>query len=160
MRFRTKHKHMIDFLFPVALFFVFALSALTVILLAAKIYQSTTEHSSFNYTSRTCLSYIAEKIHQNDVGGTVSIGTFDGCDALVLDQAHGEDTYYTYIYVHENELKELFIKEGAEVTAADGKTVLKVEDFSMESLSDNLMQFHCVDENNQESSSVLCIRRH
>ena len=106
MRFRTKHKHMIDFLFPVALFFVFALSALTVILLAAKIYQSTTEHSSFNYTSRTCLSYIAEKIHQNDVGGTVSIGTFDGCDALVLEQAHGEDTYYTYIYVHENELKE------------------------------------------------------
>ena len=160
MRFRTKHKHMIDILFPVTLFFVFALSALTVILLAAKIYQSTTEHSSFNYTSRTCLSYIAEKIHQNDVGGTVSIGTIDGCDALVLEQAHGEDTYYTYIYVHENELKELFIKEGAEVTAADGKTVLKVEDFSMESLSDNLMQFHCVDENNQESSSVLCIRSH
>jgi len=160
MRFRTKHKHMIDFLFPVALFFVFALSALTVILLAAKIYQSTTEHYSFNYTSRTCLSYIAEKIHQNDVGGTLSSGTFDGCDALVLEQAHGEDTYYTYIYVHENELKELFIKEGAEVTAADGKTVLKVEDFSMESLSDNLMQFHCVDENNQESSYVLCIRSH
>ncbi len=46
------------------------------------------------------------------------------------------------------------------MTAADGKTVLKVEDFSMESLSDNLMQFHCVDENNQESSSVLCIRSH
>lgn len=160
MRFRTKHKHMIDFLFPVALFFVFALSALTVILLAARIYQSTTEHSSFNYTSRTCLSYIAEKIHQNDVGGTASIGTFDGCDALVLGQAHGEDTYYTYIYVHENELKELFVKEGAEVKAADGKMVLKVTDFSMEQLSDDLLRFYCIDENGQESSSVLCIRSH
>ena len=74
MRFRTKRRHMIDFLFPVALFFVFALSALTVLLLAARIYQSTTENSSLNYTSRTGLSYISEKIHQNDLGGHVSIG--------------------------------------------------------------------------------------
>ena len=50
MRFHTQRKHMIDFLFSVALFFVFALSALIVILLAARIYQSTTEHSSLNYT--------------------------------------------------------------------------------------------------------------
>ena len=60
MRFRMKRNHMIDFLFPVALFFVFALSALTLILLAARIYQSTTENSSLNYSSRTCLSYISE----------------------------------------------------------------------------------------------------
>ncbi len=52
MRFRVKQRHMIDFLFPVALFFVFALSALTVILLATQIYKSTTENSSLNYTRR------------------------------------------------------------------------------------------------------------
>lgn len=158
MRFRTKHRHMIDFLFPVALFFVFALSALTVILLAAKIYQSTTQHSALNYTSRTCLSYITEKVHQNDDGGTVSIGTFDGCEALILEQEHEENTYCTYIYIHEGALKELFVKEGAEVNASDGKTILNVEAFSMEQIADNLLQFYCVDENDQESSSVLCIR--
>ena len=48
MRFRTQQNHMIDFLFPVALFFVFAVSAMTVILLATGIYRSTTEHSSRN----------------------------------------------------------------------------------------------------------------
>ena len=68
---------MIDFLFPVALFFVFALSALTVILLAARIYQSTTESSSLNYTARTSLSYINEKIHQNDCDGAVYLD--EGC---------------------------------------------------------------------------------
>ena len=91
MRFHTKRKHMIDYLFPIALFFVFALSALTVLLLAARIYQSTTENSSLNYTSRTSLSYISEKIHQNDMDGKVTIGSFDGCDALIMEQNIGED---------------------------------------------------------------------
>ena len=105
MRFQTKQKHMIDFLFPVALFFVFALSALTVILLAARIYQSTTESSSLNYTARTSLSYINEKIHQNDCDGAVYLDEFDGCQALVMEQAHNNERYYTYIYIYGQELK-------------------------------------------------------
>ena len=120
MRFRTQQNHMIDFLFPVALFFVFAVSAMTVILLATGIYRSTTEHSSLNYTARTSLAYICEKIHQNDAGGDVALGTFDGCDALILRQTRGEDTYQTYIYVYENDRKELFIKDG-------GKPLQKAE---------------------------------
>ena len=97
MRFRTQQNHMIDFLFPVALFFVFAVSAMTVILLATGIYRSTTEHSSLNYTARTSLAYICEKIHQNDTGGDVALGTYDGCEALILKQSNREDTYQTYI---------------------------------------------------------------
>ena len=48
MKFRTKQKHMIDFIFPISLFFIFALCALTVLLFAARIYRSTTENSSLN----------------------------------------------------------------------------------------------------------------
>ena len=116
MRFRVKQRHMIDFLFPVALFFVFSLSALTVILLATRIYKSTTENSSLNYTSRTSLSYISEKIHQHD-SGTISLGTFDGCDAIVLGQEIDGTVYYTYIYSYRNELKEIFLKDGWEQVA-------------------------------------------
>ena len=53
MGFRLKRRHMIDFIFPIALFFVFALSALTLILLSARIYQSTTENSSLQKKART-----------------------------------------------------------------------------------------------------------
>ena len=77
MKLRNRHSHMIDFLFPVVLFFVFTLSALTVILLAAGIYQSTTEKSTLNDSARTSLSYITEKVHQNDVEDSVRIGSFD-----------------------------------------------------------------------------------
>lgn len=158
MRFRTKRKHMIDFLFPVALFFVFALSALTVLLLAAKIYQSTTESSSLNYTSRTSLSYISEKIHQNDSDGAVTLGTFDGCDALIMKQTAGSETYYTYIYADGKELKELFIKEGAPAKASAGRTILEIEDFSMEQIGDSLLRFSCTDQKSQKASTLIGIR--
>jgi len=158
MHFRTKQKHMIDFLFPVALFFVFALSALTVILLAARIYQSTTENSSLNYTSRTSLSYINEKIHQNDCEGAVYLDEFDGCQALVMAQSHNHERYYTYIYVYNQELKELFVKEGVNVTASAGRTIMEVQDFSMENLSDDLLKFSCVDQKNQEASTIISIK--
>lgn len=158
MRFKTKQRHMIDFLFPVALFFVFALSALTVILLATRIYQSTTENSSLNYTSRTSLSYISEKIHQQDQEGSVSLGTFDGCEALVFRQETSGAVYFTYIYAYQDELKEIFLKQGASTDAAAGQTILKVKDFSMSQLSDSLFSFQCTDEAGQKASTVVGVR--
>ena len=60
MKLLSQKRHAIDFLFPVTVFFVFTISALTVILLAARIYQSTTDDSQRNYTSGTALSYLTE----------------------------------------------------------------------------------------------------
>lgn len=158
MRFRTQQNHMIDFLFPVALFFVFAVSAMTVILLATGIYSSTTEHSSLNYTARTSLSYICEKIHQNDIDGDVAIGSFDGCDSLILKQTHQQDTYQTYIYVYNNELKELFVKEGVSASAKNGRTILAVEDFSMDTLKDGVFRFSCTDSKGYQDTLIVGIR--
>lgn len=155
MRFRTQRNHMIDFLFPVALFFVFAVSALTVILLATNIYRSTTKNSSLNYTANTCLSYITEKIHQSDENGNVSIGTFDGLDALVIEQEFNDETYFTYIYASQNELKELFVKEGVQVTASSGKTILPIQSFTMEQAAKQAFSFTCIDEDGQKASSVV-----
>ena len=145
MRFRTRKNHMIDFLFPVALFFVFAVSALTVILLATNIYRSATEHSSLNYTAGTSLSYISEKIHQSDENGSVSLGTFDGLDALILEQEYDGASYFTYIYTDEHELKELFVKEG-------------VKSFEMEAVSDHTFRFTCTDDAGQNAASVVTAR--
>lgn len=158
MGFHLKRRHMIDFIFPIALFFVFALSALTLILLAARIYQSTTESSSLQYTARTGLAYISEKIHQTDGDGSIYLDSFDGCDALVMEQTYGEDTYLTYIYACGQNLKELFIRKGVAASADDGRTILEIKDFSMEQISDNLFQFNCTDMKNTASSTVIGVR--
>lgn len=158
MYMQDKKKHMIDFLFPVVLFFVFTLSALTVILLAAGIYQSTTEESSLNDSARTSLSYISEKLHQSDAADSVSIGTFDGCEALILKHSSDDDDYYTYIYAYNNELKELFVSGDAAVSADDGRTILQIKTFDIELLSDNLLQLKCTDMQQQEASVVVGVR--
>lgn len=159
MRFRTRNNnHMIDFLFPIVLFFVFALSALTVLLLAAGIYQSTTENSSLNYTSSTALSYISEKIHQNNISGSISIDEFDGCEALLLKQEVHGTSYCTYIYSYDNELKELFMREGADSTASSGKTIIEIKDFSIEKPSDNLVCFNCTDLDDHTASAIVSVR--
>ena len=63
--------HMIDFLFPLALFFCFAVSAIVLILMATGIYRSTTESSARNHVGRTALAYVSEKLHQGDADGEV-----------------------------------------------------------------------------------------
>ena len=98
MRFRNRSGHIIDFLFPLVLFCVLAVSALTVILFAANVYREVTETSSLNLSAWTALTYLREKIHQNDQGEEIIIGTFDEQEALVLAQTVGGQRYCTYIY--------------------------------------------------------------
>ena len=99
MRFSNEKKHVIDFMFPIALFFVFAASSLVVIILSANIYSSTTKASESGFNTRTVLSYVTEKIHQSDQNQAVSIGTFDGLPSLVIELTYDNDqTYVTYIY--------------------------------------------------------------
>lgn len=150
--------HTIDFLFPVALFFVFAVSALSVLLMAASVYRSVTENSSRNDTARTTLAYLNEKLHQNDTDGSISLSSFDGRDALLISRGDGEETYLTYIYVDDKELKELFVKEGVDASASDGKKITSVEDFSMEEPEKGVFRFTCTDESGQSVSSIVSVK--
>lgn len=64
MRFERSRKHMIDFIFPLTLLLVFAVSALIVLLLSARIYAAQTEQADKNYQTTTPLSYITENFAQ------------------------------------------------------------------------------------------------
>lgn len=124
MRFQSRKHHIIDILFPISLYFVFTVSALTVLLLATNVYRTTTENSALNFNANTSLSYITEKIHQNDTEGAVSIGSFDGHQALILKQHYNDTEYVTYIYVSEGNLMELYTKSSADVDVGSGKVIL------------------------------------
>ena len=153
--------HMIDFLFPLALFFCFAVSAIVLILMATEIYRSTTENSSRNHVGRTVLAYVSEKIHQGDEDGDVFIGTLDGEPALVLREQseNGTDStgYCTYIYEYEGTLRELFLKEGAEVSPAGGSVIAEIESFSMEELADGLFSFVCRESSGETLTQLVSV---
>lgn len=159
MRFHSEKKHIIDFVFPIALFFVFAASSLVVILLAANIYSSTTKSSESGFETRTILSYMTEKIRQGDEKKAVSIETFDGHDALAIQSIYGEDQIYmTYIYEDKGILRELFIQDGVDAKASSGKEIMKVSDFCMKKLSDTLFEFSCSSEDGETVKTIVSVR--
>lgn len=158
MKFTQKKTHMIDFIFPVVLLFVFAVSALVVTLFATNVYQGAVDNSTRNDTARTSLSYITEKIHAGDRDGNVELGTFDGCDAIVISDEINGEKYATYIYVHDGQLKELFVKENAGFSAENGTGILSVNDFTMEEKKDGVFSFSCTDDNGKTASSIVAVR--
>ena len=151
MKFRMQQKHVIDFIFPLAVFFVFALSSLSVLVLAARIYSSQTADATDNYMARTSLSYINEKIRQNDTAEGVSIQTLEGKDVLALKSSFDGVGYTTYIYEYEGNLKELFIRDGVDIRLKD---IMEIRDFQMEEAQEGCFRFSSRDLSGHTSTLV------
>lgn len=156
---KKSQQHTIDFLFPIALFFVFSAAAVLVLLLAANIYQGVAASSSASFEQETTLSYLAGKIRQNDAGGThaIYLTKFDSCDCLAIEQSYNGSSYITYIYETDGEVKELFLQAGVEASAASGTTIMQVEDLEMEEVSDGLFRFTCTSENGTADSIFISV---
>ena len=151
MKLLSQKRHAIDFLFPVTVFFVFTISALTVILLAARIYQSTTDDSQRNYTSGTALSYLTEKLRQNDREDGIFLD-------VVLRQETADASYLTYLYAWDGQLRELYVKEGTTLSPSAGKSILPVKEFSVEETENQVITFRCTDTSGETATAVYTIR--
>ena len=155
---KIKRKHMIDLLFPIALFLVLAASSLFLVILAANVYRKSVAWEESNYGSRTCLSYVTEKIRQSDTDGGVETGTFDGIPCLILRQNFGDQAYATYLYSYEGQLCELFVQEGADVHAPDGQRILEENNFNITEQEKGIFKISCSDENGKESVTYAAVK--
>lgn len=151
-------KHMVDLLFPIALFLVLAASSLFLVILAANVYKKSVAREAANYDSRTCLAYVTEKIRQGDEGGGVEVGTFDGIPCLTIRQTFGEQPYVTYLYSYEGQLCELFVQEGASLGAGDGQKILEVHDLEITEEEEGVFRISCSDESGKESVTYAAVK--
>lgn len=151
-------RHVIDFLFPVILFFVFVLSAVGVLVITADFYSTTTYEIQAKDEARTTLSYIATKIRQNDIEGGISIEKLDGKDCLSIKATKNGIDCHTYIYMHDGKLKELFVMDGVDIHLSDGTPIEDVSLFEMKALSDHLFMFTITDEMGNEQSQIISER--
>ena len=99
--------HITDLLFSLGLLCLFTISSLTVLLIGAHVYKQTALDMKTNYTTRTALTYVAEKVRQHDSTSSISLGTLEDAPALELSESIGGVSYITYIYEDENALKEV-----------------------------------------------------
>lgn len=145
-------KHFIvDILFVLALFGVFTVSALMLVMVGSEVYRHTVEDMESNYETRTSVAYVTEKIRQNDTSLAegrsdsskhISISTLSGEQTLMLTQSVNGETYCTYLYLHDGYLKELLTKSGSylgdDILAA-GQEIMELSDFTMEQVSEHLL---------------------
>lgn len=142
---RKEKSHIVDVLFVLALFGVFTISALVLVILGANIYKQTVSHMTDNYSSRMACSYFAEKVRQNDLASSVELDELYGTEALVFLQEIDDETYATYLYYHDGYLKELFMRKGSNIgdtPLAAGNSIMKLESLDMEFVSDNLLEIY------------------
>lgn len=148
----SEKKHfVVDVLFILALFGLFAVSALMLVTIGSEVYRKTVDEMNVNYETRTSVAYITEKIRQNDylteasTSCNISISTLDGEPSLMISQTIDNQTYCTYLYLHEGYLKELFMKSGSylgENILSAGQNICELSSLTMEQTKDNLLSLH------------------
>ncbi len=148
MRNENNNKHVVDIIFVLALFCVFATCALMLVTLGANVYKRTVDEMESNYSSRTAFAYVTEKLRQNDSKAQLSLDYLNGTPAVLLKQDINGTTYRTYLYLDtDGYLKELFVKEGTSLgssTLSAGQKILELESFDAMQLSDSLFLFSLV----------------
>lgn len=137
---QKSNRHIIDVLFVIGLFSIFALSAVFLITIGADIYRKTVTHMDENFNTRTSLAYLTEKIRQADHENRISLGSLEGHPSLILRSESGGTAYRTYIYEADGNLQELMMREDLTLSASAGQSILEVEDFSITLINSHLLK--------------------
>ncbi len=126
-------QHSTDFLFSFLLLITFALFALVLAGTGALVYQNSIQSLDENYTSRTAVSYVAEKIRQYNSEGLISLSEVEGLPALKLSSDEDAGTAAsTYIYFYDGHLCELLVRAETTPLAAMGTELVELSAFTME----------------------------
>lgn len=143
MQAKQDRNHIVDVLFVLALFVVFTLSALVLVILGANVYRQTVSYMDKNYEARTAYSYLTEKVRQNDIYGSISVGELEGTKALILTREINDTTYATYLYLHQGSLRELFVRQGSDIGSdplSAGRAILPLRDWEPEMADGRLLR--------------------
>lgn len=130
----------IDTAFVSCLLLLFAVTSCILILIGAEQYHATTDAMNQNYEVRTTVSYLKEKIHQNDANAETETVYFAGGYALVLTNSIDGNTYSTYIYYYDGALRELSVAENSVCTPDAGQIIVTLESFDAEIVRPGLVR--------------------
>lgn len=154
MKFGKRDKSIIDALFILALFAVFLICALFIVLFGAKIYKSTVNSSEVSFENRTCYTYITEKIRQNDNANGVTISDdADGSIITLTRSVNGKD-YATYLYCDEGYLKEYTTLSDNELNKLAGTKITPLDNMNAVECTPNLYKFTLKSDNVDTSFHV------
>lgn len=155
---KQEEQHIIDILFVIGLFCIFALSTIFLISIGADIYGKTVSNTENNFNDRTSFAYVTEKIRQADRSGAISASTLEGKSALKIQRTVQDTSYITWLYEDEGYLKELMVREDTPLSLSAGQKILPVDDFSVSRISDRLLQITILTTDGEDCSLSVSLK--
>ncbi len=139
----NKSKGIFDSVIITALFCVYVVSVIFVLMSGIRVYRSAAAAMKERYEKRTLISYLSVKIKHYDVSDSLKIGHAGDEEALVLTEKYDSEIFKTYIYCYEGSVRELFIRESASVEAGAGEIITAAENLEFEMITPSLIKVTC-----------------
>lgn len=145
LRFETNKRHLIDILFVLSLFCIFAFSSVAVILFGSQIYKNTLKNMDYNFHTRTCSSYLTEKIRQADELDSIEILHIDDQPILLLYTQIDNLTYATALYEYNEHLYELFARTDINLPLDAGQEIMDIRDLQFTFITSSILKISYID---------------
>lgn len=123
--------------FILAVFSLFAICSLLVVLFGANVYHGLVSDLDANNEVRTSLSYVSNKVRAAD-SRDISVRTDAGQQVLVITRQYSGEKYDTYIYHYQGSLYELFTKAQNQFVPGNGDKITPLSGFSVKKDGDRL----------------------
>ena len=158
MRTKRDERHIIDMIFVLALFALFAIASVLLIAIGVSVYRQGAEAMGDNSTVRTSYAYVSEKIRRADAEGAVECGSVGESDALLLSYEINGISYTTTLYVYENMLTELVARSGLSFPPSAGQPVAALAKLKCQQVSEDLLKITLIETGGEERSLYAHVR--
>ena len=125
-----KKRHSVNMVFTILLLGIFALAAIFVAVMGAKVYANSAEKMQANFDTRTSLVYLSEKIRTNP-GGNFQVRELGDAQALVLTEEIAGAVYESWVYVSGDKLCETTVAQGDTVLPGLGQQIMDLKSFDV-----------------------------
>lgn len=159
-----RNKYSSDFLFPLLLLLIFCLFSLFLAGTGSAVYKNGMAHLDENYTSRTAIAYLTEKVRQHDRSGDIFLTEVEDLPAIGFCDTVEEEDFVTYVYFYQGALCELFVRDTVTPLADMGSRLIELVSFDFEQVpavgSDrsHLLSATAVSHENSSLSALIPLR--
>ena len=115
-------------MFTILLLGIFALTAVFIAVMGAKVYANSADKMHANFDTRTSLVYLSEKIRTNP-GGDYSVRDLGGSTALILPEDINGTVYESWVFVENGRLCEITIIQGDTFLSGAAQQIMDLESF-------------------------------
>ncbi len=152
------NRSMLDLFLILVLLCGFTISALIIVMIGANVYKSVAGDMQSNFDLRIPLSYISTKVKQHDQAGAVYISEKEGTQVLILESTENKVVYETWIYPRDNQLYEVMIEKGQELSLSDGMAILPIKGLDIKMNTPSLLQVTSYDQTGKTLDLSLNLR--